>query len=187
MKDLQLGDLRISDVREYPEVSYESSSTVVACTMATDMEAPETVVLKTDKGLRFEGMCLWGINCMGTFVRMPDVFGPKVRRMVCSREILLDPGGRQLVVCDDCFWLMTLIALFRFILTYNPRRLWLPYMFLKYVCNERTIEWEVVSVASIILPYDLDVLPCWDVSRIKRLTDLLGGLLPPYARLCWAS
>ena len=57
VKDLQLGDLRISDVREYPGVSYESSSTVVACTMATDMEATETVVLKTDKGLRFEGMC----------------------------------------------------------------------------------------------------------------------------------
>ena len=46
VKDLQLGVLRISDVREYPGVSYESSSTVVACTMATDMEAPETVVLQ---------------------------------------------------------------------------------------------------------------------------------------------
>ena len=50
MKDLQLGALRISDVREYPGVSYESSSTVVACTMATDMEAPETVVLKKTRG-----------------------------------------------------------------------------------------------------------------------------------------
>ena len=39
---------RISDVREYPGVSYESSSMVFACTMVTDMEAPETVVLKTD-------------------------------------------------------------------------------------------------------------------------------------------
>ena len=36
--------------------------------LVTDMEAPETVVLKTDKGARFEGMCLWGINCTGTFV-----------------------------------------------------------------------------------------------------------------------
>ena len=67
VKDLQLGVFRISDVREYPGVSYESSSTVVACMMAN------------------EGMCLWGINCTGTFVQMPDVFGPKVRAMVCSR------------------------------------------------------------------------------------------------------
>ena len=76
--------------------------------MVTDMEAPETVVLKTDKGARFEGMCLWGINCTGSF--MPDVFGPKVRGIVCVWEILWDLGGvgaRQLVVCDDCFWLVT--------------------------------------------------------------------------------
>ena len=84
MKDLQLGVWRIADIREYPGVSYDASS------MVTDMEAPETVVLKTDKGARFEGMCLWGINCKGIFVRMPDVFGPKVRGMVCSREILWD-------------------------------------------------------------------------------------------------
>ena len=60
---------------------------------------------------------------MGTFVRMTDVFGPKVRGMACSPEILWDPGGvgaSQLAVCDDCFWLMTLIALFRCMLTYNP-------------------------------------------------------------------
>ena len=63
VKDLQLGVCRISDVREYPGVSYESSSMVVVCMMVTDMEAPETVVLKTDKGVWFEGMCLWGINC----------------------------------------------------------------------------------------------------------------------------
>ena len=57
--------------------------------MVTDMEAPETMVLITDKGARFEGMRLWGINCTGTFVRMPDVFGPKV----CAREMLWDLGG----------------------------------------------------------------------------------------------
>ena len=68
MKDLQLGVWRISDVREYPGVSYEWSSTVVACTMVTDMEAPKTVVLKTDKGAWLEGMWLWGINCIKTFV-----------------------------------------------------------------------------------------------------------------------
>ena len=45
-------------------------------------------------------------------------------------------------------------------------------MFLKDVCNERTIEWEVVSAACVILPYDLDCSPCLDVSQIKRwLTD----------------
>ena len=63
---------------------------------------------------------------------MSDVFGPKVRGMVCAREILWDLGGvgaRQLAVCDDCFWLMTLIALFRCMLTYNPRRSRLPYMY----------------------------------------------------------
>ena len=100
---------------------------------------------------------------------MPDVFVPKVRGMVCSREILWEPGGvgaRALAVCDDCFWLMTLIALFRCMLTYNPRRSRLPYMFLKDVCNERTIEWEMVSAASVILPDDLDCPPCLDVSRI---------------------
>ena len=82
--------------------------------MVTDMEAPETVVLITDKGARLEGMCLWDINCTGTFVRMPDVVGPKVCGIVCAREIPWDPGGvgaRQLAVCDDCFWLMTLITL----------------------------------------------------------------------------
>ena len=47
VKDLQLGVWRISDVREYPGVSYESSSMVVACTMVTDIKAPETVVLIT--------------------------------------------------------------------------------------------------------------------------------------------
>ena len=67
---------------------------------------------------------------------------------------------------------MTLIALFRCMLTYNHRRSRLPYLFLKDICNERTIEWEVVSAASVILPYDLDCSPCLDVSRIKRwLTD----------------
>ena len=54
VKDLQLGVFRISDVREYPGVSYESSSTVVACMMATDMESPEKVVLKLtrERGLK---------------------------------------------------------------------------------------------------------------------------------------
>ena len=58
VKELQLGVWRISDVREYPGVSYKSSSTVVACMMVTDMEAQETVVFKTDKGARCEGMYL---------------------------------------------------------------------------------------------------------------------------------
>ena len=110
---------------------------------------------------------------------MPDVFGSKVRGMVCSREILWDPGGvgaHQLAVCDDCFWFMNLIALFRCMLTYNPRRSRLSYMFLKDVCNEITIEWEVVSAASVILPYDLDCSPCLEVSQIKWwLTDAVIG------------
>ena len=52
VKELQSGVWRISDAREYPGVSYESSGTVVACMMVTDMEAPETLVLKTDRGLK---------------------------------------------------------------------------------------------------------------------------------------
>ena len=45
-----------------------------------------------------------------------------------------------------------------------------------YVCSEITIEWEVVSAASVILPYDLDCSPCLDVSQIKRwLTDAVIG------------
>ena len=36
---------------------------VVACTMVTDKRALETVVLEAEKGARFGGMCLWGINC----------------------------------------------------------------------------------------------------------------------------
>ena len=49
-----------TDVREYPGVSYESSSSmVVACTIATNMGAPETMVLEAAKEARFEGMCLW--------------------------------------------------------------------------------------------------------------------------------
>ena len=45
---------------------------------------------------------------------MPDVVGPKVCGIVCALEILWDPGevgARQLAVCDDCFWLMTLFTL----------------------------------------------------------------------------
>ena len=65
----ELEDLQILDVREYPGVSYESSSSmVVACMIATNMGAPETMVLEAVKEARFEGMCLWGINCMGIFV-----------------------------------------------------------------------------------------------------------------------
>ena len=64
VKDLQLGVWRISDAREYPGVSYESSSMVVACTMVTDIEAPETMVLRTDKGARFEGMCMCLFECL---------------------------------------------------------------------------------------------------------------------------
>ena len=61
-------------------------------------------------------------------------------------------------------------------LTYNPRRSRLPYLFLKDVCNERTIEWEVVSAASVNLAYDLDCSPCLDVSWIKWwLTDAVIG------------
>ena len=160
VKELQSGVSRISDAREYPGVFYESSGTVVACMMVTDMEALETV-LKTDKGARFEGMCLWGINCMRTFVRMSDVVGPKVRGIVCAWEILWDPGGvgaRQLAVYDDCVWLMTLIALIRCMLTYNPRRSRLPYVFLSDACNERTIVGEMLSAASVILPYGLFAL-----------------------------
>ena len=67
VNELQLEVGRISDVSEYPGVSYESSSTVVACMIVTDIQAPEMVVLKTDKGVQFEGM---GIHCTGTFVRM---------------------------------------------------------------------------------------------------------------------
>ena len=49
-------------------------------------------------------------------------------------------------------------------------------MFLKNICNERTIEWEVVSAASIISPCFVGFSPCLDVSRIKRLlTDTLIG------------
>ena len=65
VKELQPGVWRISDAREYPGVSYESRGMVVSCMMVTDMEAREMVVLKTDKGARFEGMWLWGINCTG--------------------------------------------------------------------------------------------------------------------------
>ena len=46
VNEFQLEVGRISDVSQYPEVSYESSSTVVACMIVTDIEAPETVVLK---------------------------------------------------------------------------------------------------------------------------------------------
>ena len=49
-------------------------------------------------------------------------------------------------------------------------------MFLNDVCSERTIEGEVVSAASVILPYGLDCSPCLDVSRIKRwLTNVVIG------------
>ena len=76
-------------------------------------------------------------------------------------------------VYDDCF---CLIALSRCILTCDPRRSCLPNMFLKNICNERTIEWEVVSVASVISPCCVGFSPCLDVSRIKRLlTDAFIG------------
>ena len=50
LKELQSGVWQILDVREYPRVSYESISTVVACMMVTDMDAPETVMFKNYQG-----------------------------------------------------------------------------------------------------------------------------------------
>ena len=94
---------------------------------------------------------------------MLDVVGPKVRGIVCARDILWDPGGVgvcQLAVCDDCFWLITLITLIRCMLTYNPRRSRLPYMFLNDVCSERTIVGEVMSAASVALPCGRACSPC---------------------------
>ena len=79
-------------------------------------------------------------------------------------------------MCDDCCWIMTLIALNQCMLTYNARRSRLPYMFLNDVCSWRTLVGEVMSVTSVILPYGLDCSPCLDVSRIKRwLTDVMIG------------
>ena len=66
-KDIRLETLRIPEVRECPGVSYESNSAVGAC-IVTDSGAPVTMVSGTDKGARFEGMCLWGINYMETFL-----------------------------------------------------------------------------------------------------------------------
>ena len=166
-----------SGLKECPGGFCESSSgMVVACMMAADKSAPETVVLQTEKVARFGGMCLWGINCAGNFVRLPGVFRPTLRGITCLRETHWDPGGVgtcRLAVCDDCFCLITLS---RCILMYDPRRSCLPNMFLKNICNERTIEWEVVCVASVISPCCLCFSPCLDVSRIKRLlTDVFLG------------
>ena len=146
--------------------------------MVTDMEAPETVVLKTDKGAQFEGMC-----CGPLIVRellFECVMWPKVRGIVCAWEILWDPGGvgaRQLAVCDDCFWLMTdHFDPMHADINYNHRRSRLPYMFLNDVCNERTIVGRVMSAASVVLPYGRACSPCLDVSRIKWwLTDVVIG------------
>ena len=93
VKELQPGVWRISDAREYPGVSYESSGMAVSCMMVTDMEAREMVVLKTDKGARFEGMWLWGIYCTGLLFECLMWLGPKVRGIVCAWEILWDPVG----------------------------------------------------------------------------------------------
>ena len=120
---------------------------------------------------------------------MPGIFGPKLRGMACSRETLWDPGGvgaRRLAVCDDCF---CLIALSRCMLMYDPQRSRLPYMFLKDVCSERTIEWDVVSVASVVSPCCLGFSTCLDVSRIQRLlTDaVIGRVITALLQLCWVS
>ena len=114
-------------------------------------------------------VCLWDINCTGNFVQLPSVFGPKLRGITCPRETLWDPGGVgvcRLALCDDCF---CLIALSQCILTCDPQLSCLPNMFLKNICNKRTIEWEVVSAASVISPCCVDFSPCLDVSRIKLL------------------
>ena len=79
---------------------------IVAGTMVTDKRAPEMVVLKAEKEARFGGMCLWDIDCTGNFVRLPGVFGPKLRGIACPRQTLLDLGGVgvcRLALCDDVF------------------------------------------------------------------------------------
>ena len=49
-------------------------------------------------------------------------------------------------------------------------------MFLNDVCSKRTIVGEVMSAASVILPYGLDCSPCLDVSLIKGwLIDVMIG------------
>ena len=49
-------------------------------------------------------------------------------------------------------------------------------MFLNDICSERTIVGEVMSAASVILPYGRACSPDLDVSRIKRwLTDVVIG------------
>ena len=79
-------------------------------------------------------------------------------------------------MCDDCVWLMILIALIRCMLTYNPRRSRLPHMFLSDVCGERTLVGEMMSAASVILPYGLHCSPCLGIPRIKRWpTDVVIG------------
>ena len=49
-------------------------------------------------------------------------------------------------------------------------------MFVNDVCSEKTIVGEVMSAASVVLPYGRACSPCLDVSRIKRwLTDVVIG------------
>ena len=146
-------DSRIPDFQECPKASCDKSGDMdVAYTMGTGMWAPETVVVRSEEGVRSGVMCLQGINCQWNSVQLPVAFGPKLLKIACSRETLWDPGGVgafRLVVCYTCF---CLIALSRCILSYDLRRSCLPNLFLKDICGERTIERELVSVGSFIPP-----------------------------------
>ena len=63
--------------RSAPGASCDTSGDVdVAYTMGTDMWAPETVVVRSGKGVRSGVMCLLGFNCQWNSVRLPVVFGP---------------------------------------------------------------------------------------------------------------
>ena len=150
------------------------------------MWSPETVVVRSGKGVRSEVICRLGFNCQWNCVRLLVVFGPHLLGIACSRETIWDPGGVGVIRLLVCYVCLYLIALSRCILLYDLQRSCLSNLFLKDICCERTIERELVSSGSFIPPCRVSLSSCLDVLRIKHLwTDaIVGWDINALLRLC---
>ena len=90
----EMEDSWILDFQECPGASCDMSGDVdVAYAMGTDVWVPETVVVRSGKGVRSEVICHLGFNCQWNCVRLLVVFRPHLLGIACSRETIWDPGG----------------------------------------------------------------------------------------------
>ena len=90
---MEMEDSRIPDFQECPGASCDTSGDVdVAYSMGTDMWAPETVVVRSGKGVRSGVMCRLGFNCQWNSVRLPHCIRAAIARNSLFAGDNLGPG-----------------------------------------------------------------------------------------------